>query len=1562
MSLNSMNSKSRYTRLEKFNGNADKFPIFCKCFQALLFGLGRDYRRVLQERKPFKNMEYCFYDEESDDEAQDSDGSDDGHLDQSRQQKQPEEMKFEVDQPNLDGVDLSNPDTVGKMLKAMKLQAQEQLRAQEEYLRTQNREDNQRKSQIQSYAQDQDIQERYNDVCEKMYSLLYQYLGTEPIKKLENKQVKEGDGVTAWRTLKEIYQSGSKVNRRALLKQLSSLKMEGKLSKLTDYIYEFNRIKNILEDQEIKMPEDHLVTQLLNGLTEKYEQIRNILDTVEDLTLDETIKRLVVFNENNKLDTRKTNRSKNNQEQGAGLSAEYKHGHKRKAQCFNCGRDNHQERKCRAPCKICKAKDHTRYGCPIKKSRNKNAQRNHQPSKGEAYLVNAVNELKTTLVSAIKEGLTKDNKFDSEGVIGVALSCTEVENYDRYVSHEDAKDTHYGFGGKHKSNKGNNRQKKVAKLDSGCSIHSFGSQKNFDKKTLKGATGTLQVANGVKCDIIAEGKVGNLDNVRLVKGLEHNLISVGQLCDDNKSVMFTKDKCIMVDEITGDQSVIGRRSKSGLYEAQDEWLYGSGEREYYGYVADCSWQPRNPTIPMELLHYRLGHINYKAMAQAYRKGVITGVKLTEGDLKSIDQGRIPVCHACGISKTVKRKIPSRMRREQPSQPFQLICLDICGPITPSSIHNNRYYLVVFDKFSNAIWTLPLKTKGQAADKFDYFIKCTAAWYLKGSIDHVVRTDNAGELTEGTMLDVYAKWKLKRETTSPYSSHQNPAERAIRTVTFMARTIQQHSNAPESMWEYALMTAAYLLRRLPSSANPNNKTPCQMIEGTEKRTDVTLMRVFYAPVFVMKEMDVELLRSAKFTPRGYLGNFLTYRPGNLGYVVRTNSGRIINRSARYVYFVENLEEAQKLERSVAGKINVRFTGIEECMDVECESDEETQEEHKDKQPQEELRDNSPNNGDTPHEVEEKQPLRRSAREARGVPALSYEQQFAGHMVTLYSGFAGTTERIQMVCDMYTPQTYSDAIKCDESEQWIQAMNTEFTNMVKNSVFTEMKRPAGAKVVPSGWVYKLKSDENGVCTRFRARWVAKGWAETPNSNNYAPTLRGYTFRVFLYLIASKDLKTKAIDISAAFLHAELEEKTYLSPPPGYIKWKAQSRRYKEKHIMQEKNIVLRANKAIYGLRGSPKAWNQDFNKTMAELGFKKSICDECFFWRYDEHGVIYVICYVDDILCAATSETMLEEFVSGIKARYGITIGTMSWFLGLEIKRAEDQITISAQKYITDVQRRFNMESTRGRSTPGVPGTRLDTPNMGEEEKREFQNRVPFRPLLGCLMYISTCARPDITYAVNQACRYMSDPTPAAWKSCQRILQYLITTKEYVLSIKGNNLNQGVKIEAWTDADWGGNWREQDAKSTTGYGIYIGDNLIEWGSKKQRLVSLSTMEAELEAMVTTARAVSYYKVFFKEIGIQITQASIYCDNQACIRACEGTLPSARTRHFVFRQAYVRDLVEQKEFKVIYVASKENIADFWTKYLGVDQFILLRLRVVQTRKLMSDQRPQSTDVQKL
>ena len=231
--------------------------------------------------------------------------------------------------------------------------------------------------------------------------------------------------------------------------------------------------------------------------------------------------------------------------------------------CFNCGRSNHLEKECRSKCKICGASQHTRYSCPDKKSKrktNNSATQNKSNTKDNyANLASSVESLKATVETLL------DRKFDSEEVVGFGGSAICL------------------LGGKQNTTYAKTTRD-MPKLDSGCNIHSFGSKTHFKKGSLKTSHGQLQVANGVKCPIVGEGKVGkHLKNVKLVQGLEHDLVSIGQLCDDGKEITFNSKECTMRDITTGRSQTIGTRVESGLYEANRDWLY---DQEYIGSLAN----------------------------------------------------------------------------------------------------------------------------------------------------------------------------------------------------------------------------------------------------------------------------------------------------------------------------------------------------------------------------------------------------------------------------------------------------------------------------------------------------------------------------------------------------------------------------------------------------------------------------------------------------------------------------------------------------------------------------------------------------------------------------------------------------------------------------------------------------------------------------------------------------------------------------------------------------------------------------------------------------------------
>ena len=255
MSLNAQHGGERQ-EIQWFHGDKMKFPIFRTRMQGIIRGLGKDYHKAIRNLKPFEDMKYdpdFLSDDDDDDDAyepvQHVEGKQEPVQAVQDIQALPKPVKpdFKAYVIDLDQVDFSNPEAIQKAFKKMQefslqvaSQAEEYAQVSAQYYeknalmpveapRAKEREAAVHRP---KKLQDRKVQSRYNTVCHRVWSLLMQYLGTEPIRKIENYGVTDGDGIKAWKVINQVYQAGSKENRRALMSRLSDIKMEGRLSKL----------------------------------------------------------------------------------------------------------------------------------------------------------------------------------------------------------------------------------------------------------------------------------------------------------------------------------------------------------------------------------------------------------------------------------------------------------------------------------------------------------------------------------------------------------------------------------------------------------------------------------------------------------------------------------------------------------------------------------------------------------------------------------------------------------------------------------------------------------------------------------------------------------------------------------------------------------------------------------------------------------------------------------------------------------------------------------------------------------------------------------------------------------------------------------------------------------------------------------------------------------------------------------------------------------------------------------------------------------------------------------
>ena len=382
----------------------------------------------------------------------------------------------------------------------------------------------------------------------------------------------------------------------------------------------------------------------------------------------------------------------------------------------------------------------------------------------------------------------------------------------------------------------------------------------------------------------------------------------------------------------------------------------------------------------------------------------------------------------------------------------------------------------------------------------------------------------------------------------------------------------------------------------------------------------------------------------------------------------------------------------------------------------------------------------------------------------------------------------------------PKTFNEAI---DQEEWETAINKELESHNKLGTWEKSKLPEGKRAVDTTWVFKTK--ENGL---KKARLVPKGYQQYGEESMYAPVARLSTIRMVLSLAIHNGWEIKQLDVPTAFLNGKLKTEVYIKPPEG---------------IQEKEGIVYKLKRALYGLKEAPKCWNETFNTFAANQGFSRSKSDYCL---YKRDKTIMVI-YVDDILITGEQ---IKETAELLKNQFGTRdLGELKEFLGMEFTRGENTLRISQKKQINKVLKIFGMEDSKGAKTPMEANFRVDP---------EAQIiKVLYREIIGGLMYISMGTRPDITYAVSYLSRFLDKPSQDTWVAAKRILRYLKETKGLCLTYTKHN---SKSLIGFSDSDCGG--EVKDRKSVTGGAIFFNNDLVEWISRKQQCVALSSTEAE------------------------------------------------------------------------------------------------------------------------
>ena len=490
------------------------------------------------------------------------------------------------------------------------------------------------------------------------------------------------------------------------------------------------------------------------------------------------------------------------------------------------------------------------------------------------------------------------------------------------------------------------------------------------------------------------------------------------------------------------------------------------------------------------------------------------------------------------------------------------------------------------------------------------------------------------------------------------------------------------------------------------------------------------------------------------------------------------------------------------------------------------------------------------------------------------------------------------------------SFKEAMLRVDADKWKRAMDEEMDSLEKNQTWTVEKMPPGVRPLKTKWVYKLKRDEAGLISRYKARLVAKGFMQREGldfEEVFAPTSKHTTLRALLSLVAAEDLELHQLDVKTAFLNGELEEDLWIEEPEGY---KQKGHGY-----------ACHLKKALYGLRQAPRAWHARLKKELEAAGFYASSTDPGLFIKRDGQSYIFVLVWVDDMLLAAKKTADLEMVKAKLRGAFEITdMGEAKYFLGMELvrDRRAGELKLSQQRMTADLLSQYEMADCKPKSTPLSAGAKLT-------KEGEPLNDPCYSELVGSLLYLSTCTRPDISQAVGALSRYMSAPTQEHWTAAKGVLRYLAGTKSY--GIKYSRAEK-APVYGYCDADYAGDIDTR--RSTTGYVFMMNGGAISWSSRKQPTVAISTTEAEYMAAAGAVKEGLWLRKLALDLGIPVECLVINSDNQASITILKNPISSVRTKHIDVIHHFARERVERKEVSFQYIGTEHMVADCMTKPL--------------------------------
>ena len=314
-------------------------------------------------------------------------------------------------------------------------------------------------------------------------------------------------------------------------------------------------------------------------------------------------------------------------------------------------------------------------------------------------------------------------------------------------------------------------------------------------------------------------------------------------------------------------------------------------------------------------------------------------------------------------------------------------------------------------------------------------------------------------------------------------------------------------------------------------------------------------------------------------------------------------------------------------------------------------------------------------------------------------------------------------------------------------------------------------------------------------------------------------------------------------------------------------------------------------------------------------------------------IDVVCQVGKAYNTESPQNVVNEFILKLGQCFSIKdLGSLNYFLGVQVVRNSHGIFFSQKKYIQDIVDKTQMVGAKAVNTPIATSNSLCL-----EDSTHLDDPKLYHTIVGTLQYLAL-TRPDIAFVVDKLAQFAHRLTENHWFVVKRVVCYLFGTSNYGIFLHSQSL---LILHAFSDANWASN--KDNRSFTSVFLVYLGKHLVSWSSKKQRSIARSSTKAEYRSIASATAEIQWIQNLLHEIFISLPrQLVVYCDNLRATYLAANPIFHSRMKHLEVDYHFVQSLVQKGQLRMSHISGKDQLADLFTKHLPSSTFANLRCKI--------------------